>query len=60
MNTASGVIVLLSGIYIDYTFSSVLSVETRAVIGILAGLYALARLVPWLRNLHRVRRRAAG
>jgi predicted Kef-type K+ transport protein len=60
MNLASGVIVLLSGIYIDYSFSSVLSIETQAVIGILATLYALARLAPWLKNLHRIRRSAAG
>ncbi|MCK4460832.1 MAG: hypothetical protein KAW46_03455 [candidate division Zixibacteria bacterium] len=60
MNLASGVIVLLSGLYIEYSFSSVLSIETRAVIGVLATLYALARLAPWLKNLHKTRRRAAG
>lgn len=60
MNMASGVIVLLSGLYIEYSFSSVLSIETRAVIGVLATLYALARLAPWLKSLHKIRRRTAG
>ncbi len=60
MNMASGVIVLLSGLYIEYSFSSVLAIEIRAVIGVLATLYALARLAPWLKNLRRIRRSAAG
>jgi hypothetical protein len=60
MNMASGVIVLLSGLYIEYSFSSVLTIEIRAVIGGLATLYALARLAPWLKNLRRIRRSAAG
>lgn len=60
MNMASGVIVLLSGLYIEYSFSSVLTIEIRAVIGVLATLCALARLAPWLKNLRRIRRSAAG
>ena len=59
MNVASGVIVLVSGMYIDYLFADMLSLESRAVIGFLATLYAMVRLVPWLRQMQRVRRRSA-
>lgn len=57
MNVASGVIVLASGIYIDYSFADLLGLETRALIGILATLYALVRLVPWVKNMQRMGRR---
>ena len=56
MNVASGVIILISGFYINYSFAEMLSFETRAVIGLLASLYAVVRLVPWLRQMQRVRR----
>jgi cytochrome b subunit of formate dehydrogenase len=59
MNVASGVIILISGFYIDYSFAEMLSFETRAVIGLLASLYAIVRLVPWLRQLQRVRQSTA-
>lgn len=59
MNLASGVIVLVSGFYIDYSFADLLSIETRIVIGLLAGLYAMMRSVPVLRQLQRVRRSTA-
>lgn len=59
MNVASGVVVLVSGFYIDYSFAELLSIETRAVIGLLASLYALVRLVPWLRQMQQVRRSSA-
>lgn len=59
MNVASGVVVLVSGFYIDYSFADMLSIETRTVIGLLASLYAILRLVPWLRYLQRVRRSTA-
>jgi hypothetical protein len=59
MNLASGVVVLVSGFYIDYSFADLLSIETRAVIGLLASLYAMVRLVPWLRHSQRARRSTA-
>ncbi len=59
MNLASGVVVLVCGIYIDYSFADLLSIETRAVVGLLASLYATVRLVPWLKHLQRVRRSTA-
>jgi hypothetical protein len=59
MNIASGVIVLISGLYIDYSFADLLSLETRAVIGLLASLYATARLVPWLKQVQWDRRSTA-
>lgn len=59
MNVASGVVVLVSGLYIDYSFADILSIETRTVIGLLASLYAILRLVPWLRYLQQARRSTA-
>lgn len=59
MNLASGVVVLVCGIYIDYSFADLLSIETRAVIGFLASLYAMVRVVPWVRHLQQVRRSTA-
>ena len=56
MNVASGVIILISGFYIDYSFAEMLSIETRAVICLLASLYAFVQLVPLLRQIQRVRR----
>ncbi|MDH3889810.1 MAG: hypothetical protein OEV49_01900 [candidate division Zixibacteria bacterium] len=48
---------MASGIYIDYSFADLLGLETRALIGILATLYALVRLVPWVKNMQRMGRR---
>ena len=59
MNVASGVIILISGFYIDYSFAELLSIETRTVIGLLAILYAMVRLIPWLKQMQRVRRSTA-
>ncbi len=53
MNVASGVIVLVTGIYIDYSFADLLGLEIRALIGLLATVYAMFRLAPWVRIMPR-------
>ena len=50
LEVTSAIVILITGIYVQFAFSEILGPVTRLTVGLLATVYVVVRLVPWAKS----------